>query len=121
MFVEMALGIVIAVQHWHQSVCLRDMMRHAHRVYQHRASWMRGDATTLPVAVSNLLCQVTSGGESKSPLGWVFAVHMCKCGYTFDLSVWSCSGIETYTPEAVVVVKAIAFFALQHNEEDANC
>ena len=107
MFVEMALSIWIAVQHRNQSVCPVDVMTHAHGVYQHLAIWVRGEATTVPAAVSNSLCEITSGGESQWPLGWFFVVLTCKCGYTFNQGVWSCSGIESYTPEEVAVLKSI--------------
>ena len=40
-------------------------------------------------------------------MGWFFAVLTRKCGYTFDQGVWSCSGIGSYTAEAVVVVESI--------------
>ena len=107
MFVEMALSIWIAVQYKNRVVCPMDVMQHANIVYKHLADWVRGGATTVPAEVSDSLCQITSGGESKWPLGWFFAVLTCKCGYTFEEGVWSCSSIESYTPEAVVVVRSI--------------
>jgi hypothetical protein len=107
MFTEMALSVWIAVQYKNRVVCPVDWMQHANIVYKHLASWVGGGATTVPAEVSNSLCQITSGGESKWPLGWFFAVLTCKCGHTFEQGVWSCNSIESYTPEAVVVVKSI--------------
>ena len=62
MFVEMALTVMLAVEHQQASGCPDDVMQHIHRVYKHLREWVSGDATTVPAAVSDSLCQITSGG-----------------------------------------------------------
>ena len=69
MFVEMALSMIIAVNHEDQSGCPVDVMGHINKVYKHLRSWLFGGATTVPAAVSTSLHQITSGGESEWPLG----------------------------------------------------
>ena len=89
MFVEVALTVILAVHHGNKAGCPVGVMGHINRVYKHLRSWLSGDVTTVPAAVSNSLCQITSDGESKWALVWLFEVLTCKCGYTLDQGVWS--------------------------------